>query len=222
MIWMFLRLDQARPASRMFPSDVLKFSQVTGAGLAMVASAATATMSFLVYGPILLEVLYGVTPLAAGFIIALESIVWGLAAIVFSGHTKAAEKWLIRTGTALVSLGVFGFAVAMPSGYLWLVISCAVVQGAGFGMMWGYVVRHLITAARPAERDITSTAIPTTQQIGFAIVAAAAGIVANFAGFSDGVSQQSAEVVAFWVFAAFVPLAAFANVAAWQLLRERS
>ena len=222
LVWVFLRLDASKSSSRMFPSGALKLSETSGAGLAMIALAAASTMSFLVYGPILLEVIYDVSPLAAGYIIALESVAWGAAAIVFSRFAMTAETWLIRCGMAIVSLGVLGFALAMPSGFLWLVVVCAIAQGAGFGMMWGFVIRHIVGAAPDAQRDVTATSIPTTQQIGFAMGAAAAGIVANAAGFSDGVTVQSAKAVAFWAFAAFVPLALFANVAAWNLLSIRS
>ena len=138
---------------------------------------------------------------------------------MFSGSRASAERVLIRGGTALVSLGVVGFAFAMPADALWAVILCAVAQGAGFGMMWGFVVRRILSYTPAEEKDVASSSIPTVQQIAFAICAAAAGIVANMAGFADGVSLDSARAAAYWVFIAFVPLAAVANAAAWKLTR---
>lgn len=219
LIWLFLHIDRGASENRMFPRSAMNLMGTTGAGLALVLTASIGTMSFMVYGPILLETLYGVTPLAAGYIVALESVGWGIAAIFFSGVSTASERRLIRGGTALVSLGVVGFVLAMPSGFLWTVILCAFAQGAGFGMMWGYLVKHMTTAAPPSDLDRMSAALPTTQQVGFAVGAAAAGIVANGVGFADSVSLEAARAAAVWVFAAFVPLTLLSNLGAWRVTK---
>ncbi len=217
LIAVFLRLDRAKGPARMFPASTSDLSTKTGIGLFMVFSAAAATMSFLVFGPILLEIIYGITPLQAGYVVALEAVAWGVAALAFSGAPERAEPMLIRAGTFCVALSTVGFAFIMPSGMLWLVVLCGAGQGAGFGMMWGFVVRRLTAAAPDAEKDVTSSAIPTTQQIAFALGAAAAGIVANAAGFAEGASVDAAHSAAFWVFIAFAPLNVASVIAAWKL-----
>lgn len=219
LIYVFLRLDRSRGAARMYPEQTLNINHPVGAGLFMILCASMATMSFLVYGPFFLELLYGVSPLAAGYIVASEAVAWGTCAILFSGFSKAHETWAIRIGTSIVALGVAGFAFAMPSGNIVLVIACGVGQGAGFGLMWGYLVRRLTAHVAEAERDVMSSSIPTTQQIGFAVGAAAAGIVANAAGLGDGISHAAARSVSFWIFIAFVPLVILALPAAWKLSR---
>ncbi len=216
LLWVFLRIDRTAVRARMLPRRVLDLNDVPGAGLLMVFTASASTMSFLVYGAFLLDVLHAISPLTAGYVIALESVSWGLVAIVFSGAGESLEKRLIRAGIVLVAAGVLGFTLFMPGGVLWLLLACAVCQGAGFGMMWGFVVRRVIAAAPEGERERASSALPTTQQIGFAVGAAVCGIIANAAGFADGVSVDAARRVAFWVFAGFLPLVAFAIVAAWK------
>ena len=217
LLGVFLRIDGAKPESRMFPARPFDIRQPVGAGLVFVFTGAAASMSFLVYGPFLLETLYGITPLAAGYVVALESVGWGVAAIVFAGAGENTERWLIRLGAATVAFGVLGFAVFMPTGPLWTIFPWAIAQGAGFGMMWGFVVRRVVAASAPSERDVASSSMPTTQQLGFAFGAAGAGIVANTVGFDGELSTAMAKQVGFWVFAAFVPLAVFANIAAWKL-----
>jgi len=54
--------------------------------------------------------------------------------------------------------------------------------------------------------------MPTTQQLGCAIDAAATAIVANAVGFDAELSSAACRV-AFWVFAAFIPPGGFACVA---------
>lgn len=217
LVGLFLALDRPKGSARMFPASTTDLASKTGVGLFMVFSAAAATMSFLVFGPILLEIIYGITPLQAGYVVAFEAVAWGAAALLFSNAPERAEAMLIRTGTACVALSVVGFAFVMPSGMLWLVLLCAAGQGAGFGMMWGFVVRHMVAVAPDTEKDVTSSAIPTTQQIAFALGAAAAGIVANVAGFSEGASAAAANSAAYWVFIAFAPLSLASVIAAWKL-----
>lgn len=214
LLWLFIKLDTRSTRSHMFPRGVLNLGTPVGAGLLLVFTASAATMSFLVYGAFLLDVLHAVNPLNAGYILALESVAWGIAAVFFARAPRRLEPWLIRTGVAVVSAGVLGLTLFMRGGELWMILPWPVCQGAGFGMMWGLVVRRIIAAAPGQEQ--ASSAMPTTQQIGFAVGAAACGIVANTAGFADGVSADAAAQVAVWVFAAFLPLMVLANVAAWK------
>ena len=213
-LWLFLKLDTITSRTRMFPNRIFDLNDPVGAGLLMVFAASAATMSFMVYGAFLLDVLHAVNPLTAGYILAMESVAWGVAAIVFSHVPQSLEKWLIRTGVAVVTAGVLGLALCMRSDELWMILPWPVCQGAGFGMMWGFVVRRFV--AEVPEQVQASSALPTTQQIGFAVGAAACGVVANVTGFADGVSADAAQRVAFWVFAVFVPLMLFANAAAWK------
>lgn len=217
LLWATFWIDGKCSTGRMFPTKPLSIIRPVGAGLLFILMASIATMSFLVYGPILLETLYGVTPLSAGYIVAVESVSWGLAAVIVSGKLARFETTLIRCGSITISLGLLGFAVFMRSGHLWVIVMCAVAQGAGFGMMWGFVVKRITVNALPEERDVTSSIIPTIQQIGFAFGAAAAGIVANASGFAGVVTESAADYAATWIFATFLPFAILATVAAWRL-----
>ena len=214
---LFLYRDERSPENRMLPSRPFSLRHPLGAGMVMVLCASTASMSFLVYGPLLLENLYGVTPLVSGYIVALESIGWGMAAIGFSHASERWEPWLIRAGIITITLGIIGFALTFPEGPVWAIIPCALVQGAGFGMMWGFVVRRIISSAPDLEKDRASSAIAATQQTGFALGAATTGIVANTIGFSGGNMVESGQLLGFWIFMAYVPLGLFACLAAWLL-----
>jgi hypothetical protein len=61
--------------------------------------------------------------------------------------------------------------------------------------------------------------VPTTQLIGGATGAAAAGALANALGFAHGVTPASGLAHGLWLFAAFVPLAVVGLAAAWRLGR---
>lgn len=219
LFWWALRVDAGPVAVRMFPSHPFDMRTPLGAGLVLVLMAAFSSVSFMVYGPILLEMLHGVTPLAAGYIVALESVGWGMAAVTVARLRRPNEVVLIRTGTILLPVTLIAFSLVLPVAPVWLVALLALAQGAAFGMMWAYVIRRINDNALHEEADAASSAVPTLQQIGFATGAAAAGIVANTLGFGDAPSMEVVAAVTTWVFAGFVPFALIAALAGWRLTR---
>jgi predicted MFS family arabinose efflux permease len=214
-----LRVDGAQTSDRLFPTKPLNISRRVGAGLLLILTASFASMSFMVYGPIMLETIHGISPLAAGYIIAFESVCWGGAAVIVAGLRTPSEARLIQAGTLLLTIALLGFALVMGGGSIWIIVALAGMQGAGFGIMWAFVVKRITESADDEEADVTSSAIPTMQQIGFAFGAAAAGIVANSFGFGEHVTVMAAQSAAFWIFIAFVPFAIIACVSGWRLAR---
>lgn len=219
-IWVFLKIDKLNPQSRMFPTNPFNINTSLGAGMTLVFTASISTMSFLVYGTFLLETLFDKTPLSAGYIVALESVSWGIIAVLFSGARVDQERVLIRVGSLLITVSLIGFSISMSGDVLWWILLWAICQGAGFGMMWSFIVRRIITGASSSEQDIASSSIPTTQQIGFAIGAAVSGIVANMFGFDENIAKNVLENVSFWIFAAFIPIMLYANFSARKLIDE--
>ncbi len=218
-LFLVLRLEQAAP-ERLFPPRPLSLQVPWGSGYAMVLALATATVSFTVYGPLLMAKLFGTTPLAAGFMVASESVAWTLAAIVFARAPAAREAALIRIGALLVTGGIAGLAFAMPRGPVWTLLPWTFLQGAGFGMCWAFLLRRIVAAVPAGERERASAAMPTFQMLGYAVGAAASGIVANSLGLVDGAPAEVVRAVALWVFAAFLPLAPIGIAAAFRLTAE--
>ena len=219
LLWLVFVLDQQHPVSKLFPSGALSVTQPVGAGLVFVLSASTATMAFMVYGPILLETLHGVSPLAAGYIVAFESIAWGIGAVTVARLPVHLERYSIRLGAVLILLGIVGFSLNMQHGPLWLVVFWAGCQGMGFGISWAFIVKRVTAAAITGENDVAAASIPTLQQVGFALGASAAGIVAALAGFGSEVSVATATASLPWIFLVFAPFGAIAVFAVWQLTR---
>ena len=88
---------------------------------------------------------------------------------------------------------------------------------ASNGEINAFVTRTIVASATPEERTIASSAVPTMQRIGYAVGAATTGIIANAAGFSEGLNATTAASVAAWLFLAFVPLALLGCVAAVRI-----
>jgi MFS family permease len=215
-----LALERRR--NQLFPPRPLDLRRPWGPGYVMILALSLATVSLTVYGPLLMEMLYGATPLTAGLLIALESISWTVVAIVFAGAAPRHEPRLITGGALTVTAGIAGLAFTMPVGPVAALVPPAMLLGAGFGMAWAFVMRRVVESVPRAERDRAASSLPTIQLLGYALGAAACGIVANLAGLAADAPRPVLESAAFWVFAAFLPLALAGSAAAWRLSRTVS
>ena len=117
-IGLFVMRDRRATRARMLPAEVVDLGHIIGNGILGVLLLCISIMSFLVYGPLILIELYGLTPLQAGFIVLIESLAWGTAAIVFSGLRAETEPGLIRMAAAMVVIGTSAMALIYPSGIL--------------------------------------------------------------------------------------------------------
>jgi hypothetical protein len=218
LVYGFARFD-ARQRDRLLPDGVLDLRGPVGSGLLMVLALSAATMPFGVYGPLLLGLLFGIGPLVAGYLVALEAIAWTVASIVTSGVGARAEGGLIRAGAGMIALGALGYVAAVPAGSIPGILLCLIAQGAGFGMAKAYMVKRIVAAVPAAERGGAASAVSTVQMIGYAVGSSASGIAANAAGLAADVGRATAYDAAFWLFAAFVPLGVIGVLAARRLTR---
>ncbi len=216
LLWLAARLD-AQARARLMPRELLRVTHPVGAGLLMIVAMAVGSSSFTSYGPLLLEVLYRATPLAAGSVVAAGSVTWTVATLLIANVAERWDRVLIRGGLAMVLLSCVGFAAFVPRGPELAIIACVLLQGAGFGIAWPFVVRRIVISAPADERDVAASATSTMQRIGYAVGASAAGIAANAAGLREGASVAAAHAAAFWVFASFVPVLALGLAAAVRL-----
>jgi MFS family permease len=214
------RLDR-KASTRLLPGQLLDARHPVGSGLLMVFALSASTTGFWAYGPLILKIVFGIDPLIAGYILAGESVAWGVATLAVAGTRETAARRLIRSGAGLVVAGAAGFIVVVPAGSLAGMVVCGLLQGAGFGLCWPSIVHRIVIHAAPAERGLAASAAATMQRIGYAVGAAATGIAANAAGLADGMTIAAASIAAFWVFAAFVPLLIVGVAAAYSFTARR-
>ena len=207
------------PRSRLFPRRPFDWSTALGSGMTMVAALSVSTVSFSVYAPLLLTSLHGIPVLTTGYIIAAESIAWSILSILVAGAPPHRERLIIVGGAVMITAGLAGFSVAIPAGNVPAILFCALLQGGGFGIAWPFVTRIIVASAPAQDSTVASSAVPALQRIGYAVGAAAAGIVANSSGFAEGLSGETAAGVARWLFLAFLPLALIGCAAAVRMSR---
>jgi len=211
LLYCAARYDR-RSAMRLLPAELLDLRQPISAGLMMILALSLSCTSFWCYGPLILNLLFGTTALHSGYILAGESMAWSLATVMVSRWPVIPEGLMIRLGAMTVAAGAAGFTLAVPAGAMTAIVTCALFEGFGFGLLWPAMAQRLATlCADKAQRSLVAASQTTLQRVGYCIGTATTGIAANLAGLADGVSQGGPDAVAgirsasFWVFAAFIP-----------------
>lgn len=206
-----------RAKVRLLPHRAGDLTTVCGSGYFAMFALTAASMGFAIYGPPILQQLRGFTPLWAGYAIGAESLAWTAAGMAVAHVTGAWDRRWIRAGSLMLVASLVILALSMADGpFAWVLVGGA-LMGAAFGFSWAFMSRRLLAALTDEDRAIGSSAITTVRQTGAAAGAAISGVAANLAGFSSGLSADSARTASVWVFAAVIPLALAGAWGAWRL-----
>lgn len=206
----------------LFPRAAGDPVSVIGAAYLSYFALTAAAMCFSVYAPALLQKLYGLSPLAAGYAAGLEALGWTVAALAVAGLSERWHGAIIRLGVVCIVGSLVALTLVMRPGPLAAVLLAATVLGAGFGFSSGFTSRRVIAAGSDeAERELASAGINSVRQVGNSAGACLAGIVANMLGMSAGVTLASAQASAVWLFALSVPVALLGAVGGWRVAAAR-
>jgi hypothetical protein len=133
------------------------------------------------------------------------------------------SRRMLILGPAAMAIGLLGVGILGSSGPIAGLVPSIVLVGLGIGMCWAFVAQRVMGGAAREEATIAASAMPTVQQVGLALGGAAAGLVANVAGISDG-DVAGILRAALWVPASFTLAALAAGVMGLRLamLTKRS
>ncbi len=203
---------------RLVPAEATRIATRAGAGYAMILAMSAASSAFGVYGAAILQIQYRLSPLQAGYVMAVDALAWTVAAIGVSAQPEPRHGRLILLGASVIAAAVALMAPAIGAGVA-AVVCAAILLGAGFGLSWSLATARILASLPQADRAIGASAVPTTSLIGGALGAAAAGAIANLLGLAQGFTPQRAAAEGGWLFAAFIPLAALGWLAAARFTR---
>jgi MFS family permease len=198
-----LRIDRASAAS-LLPRDAFSMRSPTGVGLWMVLLLSTATSPLPIFGPLFLQRLHGLDPLAAGYMVAGSSLAWTIAALAVASLSESWAARFVVVGPLAMGVGLLGVGVFMPSGPVPALLPPIALIGLGIGACWAFIAQRIMSGAGRGEEDIAASSVATVQQAGLAFGAAAAGLVANAGGLTDALDPAPILWAAFWVPASFV------------------
>ncbi len=200
LIGLFLMLDGRAGKARLLPTKAFDPRTIAGSTLVGFLFMSACTSGLITYGPLLLTRLHGLDPVAIGIILLLESVGWSVVAVAIAGLPEKHESAAILGGFLMVLASVAGLYWVVPTGPMALVAACAFVQGGGFGAAWTFMVKRAVALVPAGETDRISSAIPTTQRLGYALGAAYVGIIANSSGFAEQATAQAAAHSSNWIF----------------------
>ncbi|GLQ08928.1 MFS transporter [Devosia yakushimensis] len=207
-----------RSRVRLMPTGAFWPNSVIGSGFWVVLLMPIAGASSAVYLVLLVQQLWGYGPTLAGAIGAVMAVAWSLSAITVANvRQRETRKTLIRTGPALIALGLAGILTGLLLGQIAVVLVAQLALGSGFGICNGYLNLTLMESASDDDRDRTSALLPTTQSAGNAIGAALAGVAANSAGFATAVTVGQIQHAIVPVFVMGAAMAALAFLAALRM-----
>ncbi|MBM3649364.1 MAG: MFS transporter [Alphaproteobacteria bacterium] len=217
---LMLMLAVDRSAHRpLLPTDAFSLASPTGVGLWLVLLTAIAYSPLQIFVPIFLQVLHGLDPLAAGYMVAGASFGWTAASLVVAGTPPERADRLLIAGPGAMAIGLAGVALLLTIEPAVMVFAAIATVGAGIGGCWAFIAQRVMHGARPGEGDLAASSIATVQQTGFALGAALSGLAANAAGLTSSLSHAEVAAAAFWVPTSFVLSALAAAVAAARLVR---
>ncbi len=209
----------AWPGERLLPPEAASPVTVAGAGDAMIFAMEVATVVINVYEAAILQSVYRVSPLIAGYAVSVMAVGWTGAAFLVSGQPERRHGAFIVAGAAIIVAGCGLMALAIGRWPLGWIVAAGAIIGAGFGLSWSLATGRILRALPPEDRAIGSAAVPTTQLIGGAVGAAAAGAAANLLGLAQAFTPAHAAAAGPWLFGAFVPVAALGLLASVRLAR---
>lgn len=216
---LLLRIDQNAQV-RLLPREAGNLRTAAGQGYFVIFASEAAAIAFSVYGAAFLQVIHGLSPLFAGFIVGGIAGGWTVTALLVSRGGAGRDALWLRLGVAIIVASMVFASWAVPRATPLMVAAAMVLLGSGFGLCWAFVAKAIIGSLADGERDAGSTAIPTAQLIGGAFGSAGAGAMAAALGFRDSIDPVLAQRVGPWVFVIFLPFGLAALAAAMKLARR--
>ena len=212
IVTLALALMVDRRASRpLLPTDAFSLSSPTGTGLWLILLVAIAYSPLQIFVPIFLQGLHGIDALSAGYMVAGASFGWTGVSLLVAGTSPQRTDRLLVAGPVMMGAGLLGLALLIRLEPAVMVFPAIALTGAGIGACWAFIAQRVMSGARAGEENLAASSVATVQQTGFALGAALAGLAANAAGLSAGLSRTDIAEAAFWVPMSFV-LAALAAI----------
>jgi MFS family permease len=189
LIWT-LRLDHVSQVP-LIPTRAYDPTYPLGA-VALTMVGLTFSLSAVGFAPYVLQRAQGVSALTAGYIEAVVTIAWTLAALATAHVSGTPRQWLMALSPTFAVLGSLVVAAGFWSGSTWIVVVAMALIGTGIGIGWAHLGNAMVALARPEQRDLSAAFINTNQLIAMAFGTSLAGVLLNMVSFTT--AHAAAEV----------------------------
>lgn len=182
----------------LLPRQAFQLGSPLGVLLILCFLMSLSEMSYTVYGALILQTVYDFSPLEAGYGLVVFAIGWTVAE-VFSAHApvRFARQILVMGPVFLIS-GMMLVAMTVGHASPGYVILGGFLMGCAMGIVWPHLISMALRLGHGEDDAIIAGAVPTLQRVGLALGAAIAGVLANSAGLSHGLSAETMTNAARW------------------------
>lgn len=163
-----------------------------------------------VFIPLFLQRLHGMSPLMAGYFVALVALGWTTGSLITSGWTGPRAKTVMVGAPVMMALAMVLVGLLLgqpnPAGDWSILGPMAValfVMGMGIGSVWPHILTRTLHAAPAGENDLTSAAITMVQLFAGGLGAALAGVTVNLTGLVHAQTPEAAAPAAIWLLCVF-------------------
>lgn len=209
VIWVSFRSDR-NANNKIFPARPFSLTGAIGPAYWVFVLIVVAPVCVGTFMPLTYRTVYGLSPLASGYLGATLALAWSASGVLTAGAGLTWQRIFLVLGPIFAATGLLGIAVSVGTLSWQVVTAFQLVAGLGVGMSMSHLMNWTMTLAAPGEEAVTATSIHTIRSLGIAVGAAGAGLVANLSGLGDGISPESVERAVSWVqsVAALAPLTA--------------
>lgn len=147
-------------------------------GLIALAIIALGEFSSLFSLPIFLQSIHGFTPLQSGYaVLPLALAVLIAAPVSATLVNRIGSKWVISTGIALETLGIFLISRITADTHYISLLPGLIILGAGIGLAVSQNIQVILSEIPPAQSGSASGVLNTIRQVGTALGIAVIGAV---------------------------------------------
>lgn len=206
LVWM-LRLDHVSQVS-LVPTRAYDPTYPFGA-VALTMVGLTFSLSAVGFVPYVLQRAQGVSALTAGYIEAVVTIAWTVAALATAHVSGGSQRWLMAFSPLFAVVGSLVAVAGFWSSSTWVVVAAMALIGTGIGIGWAHMGNAMVTHARPEQRDLAAAFINTNQLIAMAFGTSLAGVLLNLVSFTSAHTATEVARCGMILFAGFAlaPLA---------------
>jgi len=215
LIGLALWLDH-RAENRLYPTGAASLFSPIGPALWILFLGGMVQTAVLLFLPLLLQVVHGVTPLFISFVSIVISFGWTVGTFAVSGLSGRREDMVLVAGPVLMLVGLAVITITAKMPLLAVLTFAALVMGVGIGIHFVHLQARTMGNARPGEERITAAAMPSFRAVGTAFGAAAAGVLSTMAGLGDATDPVAVGNAVVFVYGVnLVPLVVAAALMIW-------
>jgi MFS family permease len=220
MVYLTFKLD-AEAEIPLFPSRAISLNHSVGIAFAMFFLMSITHSAAGLFLPLVLQVVHGVGPLAAGYFTAILAVSWTIASVGTASWKGRAEVLALVWGPAFAAMALAVVAIGLPWLHPIAIGACMAVTGLGIGASSLHLTAATMAGALTGEEARTASTIPTVRMLGIAFGSASAGLLANLAGLASGITLANVQAAGTIVIGAAAVAAALVFLLALRLLVQR-